>query len=171
MGFAKYQIEKIRGSKVKKEVLMSTKDFYNAVTPGSSFFGVGRGVYTIIDKKDILSEKMYEDEKLPTERDGEISVLNEIQKEGLLTYNDFCFLLNILSTPRRYVDIAFHFFDVSADGLVEAKEFAFVMAAVTNYKGDPFDLLEDQSGLINYLFGRTRKKQINKDKFMKFQQD
>ena len=57
---------------------MSTKDFYNAVTPGSSFFGVGRGVYTIIDKKDILSEKMYEDERLPTEREGEISVLNEV---------------------------------------------------------------------------------------------
>ena len=45
------------------------------------------------------------------------------------------------------------------------------MAAVTNYKGDPFDLLEHQSGLINYLFGKTRKKQINKDNFMKFQQD
>ena len=57
---------------------MSTKDFYNAVTPGSSFFGVGRGVYTIIDKKDIQSQKMYEDEKLPTEREGEISVLNEV---------------------------------------------------------------------------------------------
>ena len=45
------------------------------------------------------------------------------------------------------------------------------MAALTNYKGDPFDLLKHQSGLINYLFGKTRKKQINKDNFMKFQQD
>jgi hypothetical protein len=35
------------------------------------------------------------------------------------------------------------------------KEFAFVMAALTNYKGDPIDLLqENYSGLINYLFGR-----------------
>ena len=65
---------------------MSTKDFYNAVTPGSSFFGVGRGVYTIIDKKDILSEKMYEDEKLPTERDGEISVLNEVRTISIKLY-------------------------------------------------------------------------------------
>ena len=56
-----------------------------------------------------------------------------------------------------------------ADNLFQ--EFAFVMAAVTNYKGDPFDLLEHQSGLISYLFGKTRKKQINKDNFMKFQQD
>jgi len=172
--FAKYQIEKEnRTGFLKKEILMSVKDFYNAVTPGSSMsHGVGRGVYTIVDKNDIISAKMYEDEKLPTERRGEISVLNEIQKEGLLTYDDFAFMVNILSTPRRYMDIAFHFFDVSADGQVEAKEFAFVMAAVTNYKGDPMDLVnEGNSGLINYLFGKSRTKALNKDKFMKFQQD
>ena len=29
--------------------------------------------------------------------------------------------MNVLSTPKRYMDIAFHCFDVSADGLVEAK--------------------------------------------------
>ena len=46
------------------------------------------------------------------------------------------------------------------------------MAAVTNYKGDPMDLVnEGNSGLINYLFGKSRKKSLNKDKFMKFQQD
>ena len=39
----------------------------------------------------------------------------------MLTYIDFAFLLNILSTPRRYMDIAFHAFDVSADGNCEAK--------------------------------------------------
>ena len=46
------------------------------------------------------------------------------------------------------------------------------MAAVTNYKGDPLDLLEENhSGLISYLFGKSRKMVINKDKFIKFQQD
>ena len=29
---------------------------------------------------------------------------------------DFCFLLNIMTTPRRFMDMAFHAFDVSADG-------------------------------------------------------
>jgi len=174
--FAKYQIEKqipsIGGIKLKKEILMSVKDFYNAVTPGSSLgHGVGRGVYTLIDKKDICSQKMLDEENLPTQSRHEKSVLNEIQKEGLLTYDDFSFLVNILSTPRRYMDIAFHLFDVNADGIVNDKEFAFVMAAVINYKGDPFDLLESHSGLINYLFGKTRKKQINKYQLLKFQED
>ena len=47
--------------------------------------------------------------------------LPQIQRNGLLTFVDFSFLLNILSTPRRYMDIAFHAFDVSADGNCEAK--------------------------------------------------
>ena len=45
----------------------------------------------------------------------------QIQRQGMLTYQDFCFLLNLLSTPRRYMDIGFHCFDVSADGNVDAK--------------------------------------------------
>ena len=40
---------------------------------------------------------------------------------GMLTYQDFSFLLNLLATPRRYLDIGFHCFDVSADGNIEAK--------------------------------------------------
>ena len=45
------------------------------------------------------------------------------------------------------------------------------MATVTNYKGDPTDLMNAKySGLINYLFGKDRKKEINKEKFLKFQQ-
>ena len=46
------------------------------------------------------------------------------------------------------------------------------MASVTNYKGDVSDLMDQKhSGLINYLFGKDRKKEINKEKFMKLQQD
>ena len=52
------------------------------------------------------------------------------------------------------------------------KEFVHVMASVTNYKGDVSDLMDQKhSGLINYLFGKDRKKEINKEKFMKLQQD
>ena len=58
---------------------MSVKDFYNAVTPGSSLgHGVGRGVYTLIDKKEISSQKMLDEENLPTQSRLEKSVLNEV---------------------------------------------------------------------------------------------
>merc|ERR1711953_817511 len=146
------------GANGKKETLMSVKDFYSAVTPGSSLtHGTGSGVYTIVNDTEISSPTTYENEKLPTEHDGNSSLLNEIQKEGMLTYQDFCFLLNLLSTPRRYMDIGFHCFDVSADGNVEAKEFIHVMASVTNFKGDISEFEGSHSGLLNYLFGKDRK--------------
>jgi len=167
--FSTYQIVKSNG---KKETLMSVKDFYSAVTPGSSLsHGTGSGVYTIVNDAEVSSPTTYENEKLPTEHDGHSSLLNEIQKEGMLTYQDFCFLLNLLSTPRRYMDIAFHCFDVSADGNVEAKEFVHVMASVTNYKQNPDELMEDtHSGLVNYLFGKDRKKEINRKTMHELQQ-
>ena len=46
------------------------------------------------------------------------------------------------------------------------------MASITNYHGDPEDLMKNEhSGLINYLFGKDRKKTFNRDKFIKLQQD
>ena len=41
--------------------------------------------------------------------------------QGLLSYTDFHFLLLLMSTPTRYLDIIFRGFDISADGNVEAK--------------------------------------------------
>ena len=58
---------------------MSAKDFYNAVTPGSSLsFGTGRGVYTILEEGDVCSSTTYENEKVPTDREGGVSLLNEV---------------------------------------------------------------------------------------------
>ena len=63
----------------KKEVLMSVKDFYNAVTPGSSVtHGFGKGVYTTLGKDDVSSPETYENEKLPLETKERPSVLNEV---------------------------------------------------------------------------------------------
>ncbi len=163
--FSTYQFIQDR----KKEALMSVKDFYNAVAPGSILtHGTGQGTYVIVTLDEITSGKTYETEKLPIQD----SVLNKIQLCGLLTYIDFVFLLNILSTPRRYLDIAFHAFDVSADGNCEAKEFVHVMAAIAGYKGDTEKLVNDpKSGLMNYLFGKDRTKVLNPDRFKRFQRE
>ena len=60
---------------------MSVKDYYSAVTPGSSLsFGTGRGVYTILEDGDIASSTTYENEKLPTEDKPGKSLLNEVRK-------------------------------------------------------------------------------------------
>ena len=59
---------------------MSVKDFYNATTPGSSLtHGTGRGVYAILGENDVRSSETYKNEKLPTEREGGFSLLNEVK--------------------------------------------------------------------------------------------
>lgn len=40
------------------------------------------------------------------------NLLNRINEHGLLTYTDYHFLLLLLSTPTRYLDIIFHGFDI-----------------------------------------------------------
>ena len=46
-----------------------------------------------------------------------------------------------------------------------------VLASVTNYKGDVKELMADtHSGLINYLFGKDKTKEIKKEHFLEIQQ-
>ena len=100
---------------------MSGRNFYNAMTPGSSIgqaFGKGKGSYMTIGEDDINSEWMTSQNEIPGCKTG---LLNEINNHGLITYTDFHFLFLLMSTPRRYVDMIFHAFDVSADGNIEAK--------------------------------------------------
>merc|ERR1711890_92171 len=129
---------------------------------------MGRGVYTSVTKEDIHSKELYDMEKIPCKD----SILNGIQKGGLLTYIDFIFLTHILATPRRYMDIAFHAFDVSADGDIEAKEFIHVMAKIVNYKGNPDDFMNEcHSGLVDYLFGKDKSNSLKKEDFDKLQKN
>ena len=91
--FATYRYINKKGKNVN---LMSIKDFYNAVTPGSTItHGTGlksEADYFIVNDDDIESDKMYQKEEIPVPN----SILNKIQRNGLLSYTDFCFLMNIL---------------------------------------------------------------------------
>ena len=78
--------------------------------------GTGAGVHIELTEEDVKQGKCYLD-KSP----GSKSVLNEIGAQGLLSYDDFCFLITLLSTPPRYIDTAFNLFDVTGDGNIEAK--------------------------------------------------
>ena len=65
---------------------MSGRNFYNAMTPGSSIghaFGKGKGSYMIINEDDLDAEWMTSQNQIPGPKDG---LLNEINKNGLMTY-------------------------------------------------------------------------------------
>ena len=105
----------------KKTTMMSARNFYNAMTPGSSLTAdmmVGKSAYKQIQAEEINSKFLKSANKLPLREE---TLLNQINEQGLLTYTDYHFLLLLMSTPTRYLDIIFHGFDVSADGSVEAK--------------------------------------------------
>ena len=69
---------------------MSVKDFYNAVTPGSSLtHGVGRGAYTILRKDDVSSETTYANENLPIDYKEGPGLLNEVRNCAILHFSIF----------------------------------------------------------------------------------
>eukprot|EP00092_Neocalanus_flemingeri_P008102 GFUD01008742.1.p1 GENE.GFUD01008742.1~~GFUD01008742.1.p1 ORF type:complete len:476 (-),score=79.04 GFUD01008742.1:336-1691(-) len=159
----------------RKTMMMTPMDFYSAITPDCTLaHGVGAGAHVDVTEAEVAENKFYM-EKSPIQG----SILNEIGAAGLLSYSDFCFLLTMLSTPQRYIDTAFNLFDVTGDGNIEAKEFAYVSTKMAHKTGgfgsytnlDQEDILASSSGLLNYLFGKDRKKSINREDIKKLQID
>merc|ERR1719411_569996 len=75
--FASYRYINKNGKAVN---LMSVKDFYNAISPGS-LITHGTGLksekdYTILTEEDLVSDKLYQSQELPVPN----SILNKIQK-------------------------------------------------------------------------------------------
>merc|ERR1712037_638128 len=168
--FATYQLVNDIG---RKTTLMSTRNFYNAMTPGSSLseeMMFGKSAYKQITTSELNSNFIVSMNKLPVNGSN---LLNAINEHGLLSYTDFHFLLLLMSTPTRYLDIIFHGFDISADGSVEAKEFIHVLARIANVKTDPDELMErgKTSGLVRYLFGDDLSGSLTKEHFVKLQSD
>merc|ERR1711936_1058528 len=168
--FATYQLVNDIG---RKTTLMSTRNFYNAMTPGSSLseeMMFGKSAYKQITTSELNSNFIVSMNKLPVNGSN---LLNAINEHGLLSYTDFHFLLLLMSTPTRYLDIIFHGFDISADGSVEAKEFVHVLARIANAKIDPDQLMSEgaSSGLVRYLFGDDLSGSLTKEHFVKLQSD
>merc|ERR1712183_572866 len=152
--FATYQLVNDVG---RKTTLMSTRNFYNAMTPGSSLseeMMFGKTAYKQVTTSELNSNFIVNMNKLPVNGSN---LLNAINEHGLLSYTD----------------IHFHGFDISADGSVEAKEFIHVLARIANVKTDPDELMErgKTSGLVRYLFKDDLSGSLDKADFVKLQAD
>jgi len=157
-----------------KTTMMSPMDFYSAITPDCSIHpGAGSGIYEEIKEENLGKVNL---NKSPV---GKESVLNQIGAMGLISYSDYCFLLTLLATPVRFIETAFNVFDVTGDGKVEPKEFAFVSTKLAHKSGgfgsytdvDQTAVLASNSGLLNYVFGKDRKGTLTKENFKKLQAD
>jgi len=171
--FASFQLISSSGGQGRKTMMMTPMDFYSAITPDCQLaHGVGAGAHVDVTTEQLATHDFYM-EKSPKKG----GILNEIGDHGLLSYTDFCFLLTMLSTPQRYIDTAFNLFDVTGDGNIEAKEFAYVSTKMAHKSGgfgsytnlDQEEILASSSGLLNYLFGKDRSKSISKEDIKKLQ--
>ena len=95
--------------------MMSPMDFFSSITPDCSIHpGAGSGIYEEITEERLPKTRL---DKSPAKN----SVLNVIGENGLISYNDYCFLLALMATPLRFIDTAFNVFDVTGDGKIEVK--------------------------------------------------
>jgi len=156
---------------------MTPLDFYASITPDCSMEfggGHGAGVCTEVTDKDVNDGQYYWGKSPALD-----SLLNKIGAHGLLSYSDYCFLLSLLSTPKRFIATAFNLFDVSGDGNIDAKEFAFVSTKMAHKAGgfgaytetDQEEILASSSGLLNYIFGKDRQSTLNRDDFIQLHTD
>lgn len=176
--FSTYMVQKptVAAEGNRSTVMMTPMDLFNAVTPespGHSEAGdgaAGAGNYITVTADELGAN--LDMKKSPLEN----SVLNKIGDNGLITYEDFCFLLTVLSTPTRYVETAFKIFDITGDGNLEAKEFE-ILASKLSYSAGGFGSYHNnehnvdrntESGLMNYLFGKDRTKTVSKEAFFEF---
>lgn len=162
-------------SKGRRVMMMTPLEFFSSITPDCTItHGAGAGAHVEVTQEEINSGKVVL-QKSPLKK----SVLNDIGEQGLLTYADSSVLLAILSTPRRYIDTVFNLFDVTGDGGIEAKEFAYVSTKIAHKAGgfgsytdtDQEEILSSNSGLLNYLFGKNRDKDLRKERFRELQTD
>jgi len=159
----------------RKDMMMTPLDFYSSITPDCSLaFGTGSGVHVDVTDEEVNTGDFYWGKSAALD-----SLLNKVGEQGLLSYADYCFLLSLLSTPKRFIETAFNLFDVTGDGDISAKEFAYVsskLAAKTGgfgaySKTDQEEILASSSGLLNFLFGKERNGKLNRDGFVKFHTD
>jgi len=159
----------------KRAMMMTPLDFYASITPDCSLsFGTGPGVHVDVTDKEVEANSYYWGKSTV-----EGSLLNKIGEQGLLSYPDYCFLLTLLSTPKRYINTMFNLFDVSGNEVVSAKEFAFVSTKMACKAGgfgsytniDQDEILASSSGLLNYLFGKDRSRVLSREEFANLQSD
>merc|ERR1712088_77426 len=159
----------------KRDMMMTPMDFYASITPDCNKFGAMAGVHVTVPEAEVAAGTYYWGKSAVKD-----SLLNKIGENGLITYADYCLLLALISTPKRFIGTVFNLLDVTGDGNIETKEFAFVTTKMAIKEGgfgtytdhDQKEILASKSsGLINYLYGEDRKGSLDKVQFAKLQAD
>ncbi|CAD5209020.1 unnamed protein product [Bursaphelenchus okinawaensis] len=119
-------------------------------------------------------------EKIVFPDDG--MIFNWLEKGGLIFYEDYLFLMTLLSTSPNEFRLAFSVFDVNGDGLLDKSEFERVQDLVLKQSSvgqkhrDNFTQgisfkKSSSTCLTRHFFGQKHDQKLTVERFLQFQQD
>ncbi|KAG0423380.1 Calcium uptake protein 1 like protein, mitochondrial, partial [Dictyocoela muelleri] len=108
----------------------------------------------------------------------EISIFERIGgEECLISFSDYVFLVTILSTPKRYFQIAFQMFDFDGNGNFDFDEFSKLKSLIRTQTSigqrhrdhaTTGNILRENSIVNQYFFGQNLDQLLTIDKFFQF---
>jgi len=155
------------------EIYMNPEDFVRALTPDTMQpKGLGLDQFKKFDKSKGITPYV-------SKYFGEESIFHSLGEGGLISFSDYIFLLTVLGTSARHIDIAFKMFDLNGDGEVSLEEFKKVRSLFLNMtstgsrhrdRKTTGNVLHDEvsSGLATYFFGKDGLGVLTSDKFIQF---
>ncbi|CAF1449602.1 unnamed protein product [Adineta ricciae] len=163
-------------------ICMTPDDFLRSITPGlKQPDGLELDKFCRYDLRVDSSDKL---ENLNTHlyyadlNSNEISIFEHIGgKQCLITFSDYIFLVTILSTPRRYFQIAFQMFDFDGNGTFDFDEFTKLKGLIREQTSigqrhrdhsTTGNILRETSILNHYFFGENLDQLLSVDKFLQF---
>ncbi|CAF3058889.1 unnamed protein product [Rotaria socialis] len=156
-------------------ICMTPDDFLRSITPGiKQPDGLELDKFNRYDSRvDSLDKFEY-----LNKNNNEISIFERIGgKQCLITYSDFMFLLTLLSTPRRYFEIAFRMFDLDGNGNFDFDEFLKLKNLIRSQTSigqkhrdhsTTGNILKENSILNKFFFGENLDKLLSIEKFLLF---
>ena len=157
----------------KKEIFMTPKDFMRSITPGElQPSHLGLDLY-----RDVPATKLLD--HVDEGEGDEPEFLSRLAEHGLISFQDYIFLLTLLSTPKHDCEIAFKMFDLYGDGCVSYQEFLDTRSVLESrssmgkrhrdniYSGNTINK-DGHSALTRYFFGKDSNKKLTLDDFVVF---
>ncbi|UJR13403.1 hypothetical protein I4U23_000418 [Adineta vaga] len=163
-------------------ICMTPDDFLRSITPGlKQPDGLELDKFCRYDPRVDSWDKL---EQLNTHlyysdlNSDEISIFEHIGgKQCLITFSDFIFLLTLLSTPRRYFQIAFQMFDSDGNGTFDFDEFTRLKCLIREQTSigqrhrdhaTTGNILRETSIVNHYFFGENLDQLLTVEKFLHF---
>ncbi|CAG5114099.1 Oidioi.mRNA.OKI2018_I69.chr2.g8170.t3.cds [Oikopleura dioica] len=165
---------------VNGELFMTPADFLESVTednPRKSSYKIS---YSVAEIEANLKQHTPARNKI---QKGATDFFRKLGKNGIISYNEYLFLLCIITKPKQGFEVAFKMFDTDGNQLIDSDEFKvlediFRQSAenATNQRWDSRAYYEEETikndfegTTLRYLFfGQDGKKQINHDLFYAF---